>query len=189
MYAEGAGPQHLHVGLRGVRVSDGAGGQSLAVVVDDLAADAFAVAQRRHQVCHPLLVHAIAAAAVVGKQKVVFLLDLKRRGLMLVVVCQCAALLVGGKAANVIEAPGEQLRVADPLGVSLHRDLQRIENIQKILERDLHFALFPFLDRAPVPTEAFRQGTLRNPCVLTRCSDCLCHAYSMFDHTFQLPFF
>ena len=38
---------------------------------------------------------------------------------------------------------GEKLRVAYPFGVGLHLDFQCIKNAKEILQRNLHFALFP----------------------------------------------
>ena len=50
------------------------------------------------------------------------------------------------------------------------------ENIQKILERDLHFALFPLLDRSLVTAKAVCQFTLRDIYALSCCNDRFGHA-------------
>ena len=66
--------------------------KGLVIILNNLGTDAAAIPQRCQQVGHPLLVHAVVVAAVVSKQKVIFLLDLHGRRLAAVEISQYRAL-------------------------------------------------------------------------------------------------
>ena len=135
-------------------MSDGTG---LIVVVDDLVHDPLAVTERSLQVGQLLLPDAAAVASVVTEQDVILLLDLQRCSLMQVIIRQYPPLFLRAEALDILHAARKELRMPDPHFIGPHRQVQSIEYIQIILQRNADLAPLPFLNGALVPPQHIRK--------------------------------